>query len=156
MREGKGIVEKNGVNIGTGTGVKQTLTLPDEKIDYSSIRVYVNGAETSNFDANTETNPAEITLKVANGARITVDYKCNYNEENWQEMNLVTVQGYQDSDIIASKFEYAIDASESEKTRVCVKWRLEEIDDTEETATAANIYGVAIGFAKVKETEAEA
>jgi len=145
------IIERKGVILGEGTGAKQTIPLPDDNIDYTTIKVYVNGVETESFDANTETNPAEVTLTVANGVSITADYKCNYNEEDWKEMDLVTVQEYGNSGMIASKFEYSLKDDDTENTRVCIKWRLEATDDT---AEPVSVYGVAEGFAKVKDLEA--
>jgi len=66
-------------------------------------------------------------------------------------MDLVTVQDYGESGMIASKFEYSLKDDETENTRVCIKWRLEAIDDT---AKPVSVYGIAEGFAKVKDLEA--
>ncbi|MBO6304498.1 MAG: hypothetical protein J6M62_05385, partial [Selenomonadaceae bacterium] len=146
------IAERKNYAVGIGSGTRQTLTLPDANIDYATIRIYVNGNEITNFDANTETSPTEITLTAPNGAAITADYKYNYSDEDWQEMNLVTVQDYGESGIIASKFEYGLKNNEAEKTRACVKWLLEAEDDT---AQPVSVYGVAAGFAKAKDVEVE-
>lgn len=144
------IVERENVSVGIGTGSRQTIHLPDAGIDYSTIRIFVDGNETNDFSANTETSPAEVTLTAVNGASITASYKSNYTDEDWQEMDLVTVQDYGDSGIIVSKFEHSLDAGGTEKTRTCIKWRLEAVDGT---AQPVRIYGVAAGWAKAADVE---
>ncbi len=144
------IIEREHVPLGIGTGERQTLALPDAGIDYTTIRIYVNGQEVTGFDANTETSPAEVTLTAPAGASVTASYKAGYTDEDWQEMDLVTVQDYGESGIIASKFEHSLDAGGTEKTRACIKWRLEAVDDT---AQPVRIYGVAAGWAKAADVE---
>lgn len=144
------IQEREQVAVGIGTGARQTIQLPDERIDYTSIRMFANGTAVEGFSANTETSPAEVTLTAPAGASITASYKCNYTDEDWKEMDLVTVQDYGESGIVASKFEHSLAAGGTEKTRTCIKWRLEAVDDT---AQPVRIYGVAAGWAKVADVE---
>ena len=146
------IVERENVAIGIGTGARQTVQLPDAAIDYTTIKVFVNGTETQDFDANTETSPAEVTLTAPAGASITASYKAGYTDEDWIEMDPATVQDYGETGMVATKFEHSIDAGGTEKTRTCIKWRLEAVD---ETAQPARIYGIAAGWAKASDVEVE-
>ena len=139
------VTEKKDVPIGVGTGSRQTIQLSDSGIDYTTIHVYANGAEIE-VDANTETTRAEVTLTAAEGAAITASYNCGLTDEDWREMDCVSVQEYGDSGIIATRFEYSLPEGETEKTRTCIKWVLDAEDDS---AQPAMVYGAAAGWAKV-------
>lgn len=77
------------VGVGTGSDKPVTYTLgvddvPDRQIDHSSIRVYVDGVQTSDFDYNTETS--EINLIAADGVSILASYDYDCGSEDWHPM----------------------------------------------------------------------
>lgn len=79
--------------VGTGTGSDKPVTyslgvdgIPDSQIDHSSIRVYVDGVQTSDFDYNTETS--EINLIAADGVSILASYDYDCGSEVWHPMNV--------------------------------------------------------------------
>lgn len=77
------------IQIGKGIADYAVYTLgvngvPDKQIDHSSIRIYVNGVQTSDFDYNTETS--EIKLKTYTGRPITASYDYDCGLEEWHPM----------------------------------------------------------------------
>ena len=78
-------------NIGTGTGSKQTITLPTAKyFKPSSLRVFVDNVETTKFDFDVNNN--SVTLTATAGAAITATYNYNYPAETWIELTADATQ----------------------------------------------------------------
>ena len=134
------------VSIGTGTGARQTLRLPDKGVDYNTIEVKVDGVKYPYFSANTETEYPEITLAAAEGAEVTASYKYGYGMETWNEMELVSQESYGDTGRVASKFEYALPEGSATGTRTAIKFQLEQGEGAEAESTV--VYAVATGWAK--------
>ena len=134
------------VSIGTGTGTRQTLRLPDKGVDYNTIEIKVDGVKYPYFSANTETEYPEITLTTTEGAEVTASYKYGYGMETWNEMELVSQENYGDTGRVASKFEYALPEGSTTGTRTAIKFQLEQGEDAEAESTV--VYAVATGWAK--------
>lgn len=72
--------------IGTGTGSTQTITLPTTIfVDVSTLKVYVNGTQTTNYTFRAADNT--ITINAANGAAINASYNYNLKAEEWLELD---------------------------------------------------------------------
>ena len=116
---------RENLQIGVGNDLEQVLTLgfggtPDTGINHNTIQVYLDGKRTYNFDFNTLTS--QITITVAKGVAITVNYEYNNEAEEWHQMNMMTSQIYQDTGYYGTKFEYVLpDTIVEEKTLPCVK-----------------------------------
>ena len=77
--------------IGTGTGSSQTITLPTKKFaDISTLKVYVNGTQTTKYDFNVADNTISITAP--NGATISAFYNYNLQLEDWVTLTADTTQ----------------------------------------------------------------
>ena len=123
--------------IGTGTGERQTISLPDTGIAYNTVQVQVNGEIVKGYSVNTETN--EISITADKGMAITASYEYGWEDEAWTEMPLVTCQPYDSGDVYASKFQLAVSDSDTNKTVTCIKFSLDrtEGDVTEKTLAVA-------------------
>lgn len=138
------------VSIGTTTGERQTVQLPDTGVDYNTIEIKVGGVKFVDFSANTEPSHPEITLTAEEaGQEITASYKYGYGVEVWNEMELVSQQEYGDSGRAASKFEYALPEGRTAATRTAMKFVYES--DTDGTPGSTVVYAVEIGWAKAAE-----
>lgn len=109
--------------IGTGTGERQTVRLPDTGIAYNTVQVQVNGEIVKGYSVNTETN--EISIAADRGMAITASYEYGWEDEEWTEMPLVTCQPYDSGEVYASKFQIAIPDADENKTVTCIKFVLE-------------------------------
>lgn len=122
------------IALGTGTGASQTYTLSDTGINHNSIVVQVNGVPYYGFSYNTETN--EITVAAEKNAAVTASYEYDWGDEEWKDMTLVSRQVYgEDADVYASRFQYTIPSTDTDKTVSCIKFALIRPtgDVTEET-----------------------
>lgn len=142
------------VTIGTGTGERQTLQLPDTGVDYNSIEIKVDGVKYPYFSANTEPEHPEVTLTVTEGAVIMASYKCGYGREHWNEMELVSQENYGDTGRMATKFEYALPEGATTATRTAIKFTLEKGEGAENDSTI--VYAVATGWAKAADADVNA
>ena len=106
------------VNLGTGNGFEQVLSLPDNNIEAGSLVVFVNGAATTNFDFNTLSN--EITITAPIGNTITATYSYGMESEQWHKLDLLTTQST-DGFIYTSKFQAHCDVEEASQTAIMVK-----------------------------------
>ncbi len=123
--------------IGTGTGERQTISLPDTGIAYNTVQVQVSGVLVKGYSVNTETN--EISITADKGAAITASYEYGWEDETWTEMPLAACQPYDSGEVYASKFQFAIPDAEGNKTVTCIKFELErqEGDVTDKVLTVA-------------------
>lgn len=97
--------------IGTGTGETKSYTLgvdgvPDRQIDPHSLRVYVGGFLTSDYDFNTETS--EIKLNTAVGRSILADYDYDCGLETWHNMTVDFFQQPYLDGTYMTRFSYAL------------------------------------------------
>jgi len=77
------------IYIGYGKGETKTYTLglngtPDAQINPSTLRIYVDGNATTNFDFNTET--CELTINATNAKSILASYDYDCGSEVWYPM----------------------------------------------------------------------
>lgn len=97
--------------IGTGTGEITQYTLgvdgvPDSQIDHASIKVFVDGFQTSGFDFNTETS--EITVNAPDGVSILVSYDYDCGLEVWHPMNVEFFQQPYRDGTYMTRFSYVL------------------------------------------------
>lgn len=97
------------VGNGSGSTTQYTLGLSgvaDSQIDHSSIKVFVDGYQSSDFDFNTETS--EITANVAVGVSILASYDYDCGVEVWHPMNVdFFQQPYRDGSYM-TRFSYVL------------------------------------------------
>lgn len=111
------------VAIGTGTGQSQTYALADSNINHDSLVVQINGVPFYGFAYNTETN--QVTVSADKDAAITASYEYDWEDEDWKEMTFVSRQVYDaDENIYASRFQYTLPSTETDKTICAVKFEL--------------------------------
>ena len=111
------------VSIGTGTGQSQTYALADSNINHESLVVQINGVPFYGFAYNTETN--QVTVSADKDAAITASYEYDLEDEDWKEMTFVSRQVYDaDEDIYASRYQYTLPSTETDKTICAVKFEL--------------------------------
>lgn len=109
------------VQVATGDGKEQTVKLADTSINHNSIKMQVNGVPYWGFGYNTETN--ELTFTAEKGAAVTASYEYSYEDENWQPMEAVSQQVYENG-TYASRYNYALPTTQAGKTIVDVKYEL--------------------------------
>lgn len=101
--------------IGTGNGSRQEFILgvdgvPDEKIDTTSITLYQDGVELSDYSYNSASST--VTLVTVKNATYTATYKYNHGVEEWRKMTLEEQEPMSDgSGIISSRFSYGFDST---------------------------------------------
>lgn len=124
--------------IGTGTGERQTISLPDTGIAYNTVAIQVNGEKVTGYSVNTETN--EISITADKGMAITASYQYGWEDEVYTEMPLVSRQAYDEEGTeFASKFQLAVSDLDTNKTVTCIKFSLDrtEGDVTDKTLAVA-------------------
>lgn len=93
------------VQVANGTGVKETIKLPNDGINQDTINVYINGVKTLDFDYNVETS--EITMTAEKGAAISASYQYGWKSAEWQEMTLSDSQ-HSESGYYTDTFDYTV------------------------------------------------
>ena len=138
------------IEIGTGNGESQTYDLKpdgqednDQKVDQTSIRLFIDGVETTGFNYNIETS--QVTLTVADGAVLTASYQYNIETEEWREMTCTLTEPYKASGWYASRFEYSLPDDVGEKTIATIKFVLARPSGT----VTAQSLGTATGNVQV-------
>ena len=132
------VQERSMYPIGTGTGERQTISLPDTGIAYNTVAIQVNGEKVTGYSVNTETN--EISITADKGMAITASYQYGWEDEEYTEMPLVSRQAYDETGTeFASKYQLAVSDSDTNKTVTCIKFSLDrtEGDVTEKTLAVA-------------------
>ena len=115
------------LSIGTGDGNQQTVALSDTNINHNSISVQLDGMPYYGFAYNTETN--EVTFTAAKGVAVTASYEYGWEDESWQEMELVSRQVYDsDTGVYASRYQYTLPDADTDKTITAIKFVLERPD----------------------------
>lgn len=148
---GDEVKSKENVVIGTTTGQRQTIQLPDTGVDYNTIEIKVGGVKFVDFSANTEPSHPEITLTAEEaGQEITASYRYGYGMETWNEMTLTSQQNYSDSGRTASKFEYALPEGQMTSTRTAIKF----VYESDTAADSTVVYAVEMGWAKATDIDA--
>ena len=145
---GDEVKAKENTVIGTTTGERQTIQLPDTGVDYNTIEIKVGGVKFVDFSANTEPSHPEITLTAEEaGQEITASYRYGYGMETWNEMTQTSAENYGESGRSASKFEYALPDGQTTSTRTAIKFVYESDTVTDSTV----VYAVEMGWAKATE-----
>ena len=120
------------LQIGIANGSRQTLTLgePDLNIDFSSLEIYADDVQLTDFDANSI--DSSVTLKATSGAAITATYDYNHGEEEWREMTLDFTEPYKDGETVMSRFVYSLpDEDAADKTVSNIKIEMKRASGTE-------------------------
>lgn len=97
--------------IGVGTDDTVTYTLgvngvPDSQIDHSSIKIFVDGVQTSNFDYNTETSELTINATADKSILASYDYDCGVEE--WRPMDVEFFQQPYRDGTYMTRFSYVL------------------------------------------------
>ena len=110
------------VQIGTATGSRQELSLPDLNVVANSIKLFQDGNPFYNFDFSTETSTVSFTAR--QNAVITASYDYGYGQENWLEMIAANPQPYND-DIgsYSTRFSYVHDEEDLSVANVRIRLR---------------------------------
>lgn len=98
------------IQLGTGTGAPAQYTLGvnstvDAQIDPASIRVFVDGVATDEFDYNTAAG--QITVDAPSGVSVIVSYNYDCGREDWKPMTVETQQPYGDGTFM-TRFTYTL------------------------------------------------
>ena len=112
--------------VGNGTGDIAQYVLgvdgvPDAQIDHNSIRVYVDGVQTSSFDYNTEVS--ELSINATSGKSILVSYDYDCGLEDWRPMTKEFDQQPYLDDTYMTRFSYVL-PDDVEASRANVRIRL--------------------------------
>ncbi len=133
------------IEIGTGTGSRQELTLgvngnPDKNIVASSIKLYVDAKPFNNFDFSTEIST--VILTATQGAIISASYEYDYGVENWNIMTPQTTQPYLDDDgTYSTRFFYNLNLADAVDKKISnVQIRLHKL-----SGSATETLGIATG-----------
>jgi len=110
------------LNIGTGNGNTQTITLQDTGINHNTLSVQYDGKPVFDYGYNTETS--QITFTAANGVAVTASYEYGWENESWAEMTAQDPQVYSDSGYYATKFTYSLPSGTNDKTISDIKIQL--------------------------------
>ena len=90
-------------NLGTADGSKQTFTLAHAKFfDPSTIKIYLDGVQTQNFEFNVEDNT--VTLTATAGTVITAGYTYNLKAETWIELTADPTQHDMDNKLRVTRY----------------------------------------------------
>ena len=97
---------RENLQIATGTGNPQTVTLADANIDFSTLTLYGNTTRIMDFDFNTISN--SLTFTADSGATVFANYDHGFTAEAWQEMQKGSTQAYAGKDYDSTDFTYSI------------------------------------------------
>ena len=103
---GNKTLSRENLQVATGTGNPQTVTLADTNVDFSTLTLFGNTTRISNFDFNTTSNT--ITFTAVSGATVFANYEYGFTPESWQEMQKGTTQPYTGKDYDSTDFTYAV------------------------------------------------
>ena len=95
--------------------------MPDAQIDHSSIRIYVDGVQTSDFDYNTEVG--ELSINATSGKSILASYDYDCGLEDWRPMTKEFDQQPYLDDTYMTRFSYVL-PDDVEASRANVRIRL--------------------------------
>lgn len=100
------LLSRENLQIATGTGNPQTVTLDDMNIDFSTLTLYGNTMRITDFDFNTTSN--SITFTAASGTTVFANYEYGFTAEQWLEMQKGSTQEYAGRDYDSTDFTYSI------------------------------------------------
>ena len=103
-------LSRENLQIATGTGSPQTVTLADTNVDFSTITLFSNRTMITSFDFNTTSN--SITFTAESGTTVFANYEYGFTAESWQEMQKGTTQPYAGKDYDSTDYTYSISGAE--------------------------------------------
>ena len=103
-------LSRENLQIATGTGSPQTVTLADTNVDFSTITLLSNRTMITSFDFNTTSN--SITFTAESGSTVFANYEYGFTPEAWQEMQKGTTQPYAGKDYDSTDYTYSIAGAE--------------------------------------------
>ena len=127
------------INIGTGNGDTQTITLADTGINHNTLSVQYDGRPVYDYSYNTETS--QITFTAAEGVAVTATYQYGWEAETWRQMTAQEPQIYNDTGLYATKFTYTLPDDVTGKTISNIKVQLYRPSGT----VADQVLGTATG-----------
>ena len=100
-------LHRENLQIATGTGEPQTVTLTDTNIDFPSLTLYANTTKITSVDYISALN--SITFTADSGKTIFANYAYGFDAESWQEMQKGSTQAYQnDTTCDSTDYTYAV------------------------------------------------
>lgn len=130
-------------SLGTGTGEKLVIALPDTGVDPNTLHIYAGSTEISSFDYNLKLN--NVTVTAAKDVRIYGSYSYGFGAEKWLEMTAGSTEKYQlDDSLYSTNFIYALDDDVTAKQVAAVKYELNRLP-----GTATESLGTATGTEQV-------
>lgn len=100
--------KRDKLQIGTGTGGTQTITLSDAGIDFSTFQLFFDLAPNFTFDYSSALNT--VTFTAPADANIFASYDYGLEAESWQEMTKGNTQKYADSGLYSTDFTFEVAA----------------------------------------------
>ena len=130
-------------NLGTADGSKQTFTLAHSKFfDPSTLKVYLDGVQTQNFEFNVEDNT--VTLTATAGTVITAGYTYNLKAETWIELTADPTQHDIDNKLRVTRY-HCSDVKQYGDNVMVSAIRLQFIRG--ENGNVPHVYGFTAGWA---------
>ena len=108
------------IAIGTGNGSRKEMVLgvnsvADTNIISSTLELYRDGVQISDFSFNSETSTVTLTTK--KNSLYSASYKYDYGQEVWRKMTLEETEPFNDeSGTVTSRFSYTLPAGETAST----------------------------------------
>lgn len=133
------VTKRIDLELGIGTGDKETFNLTDDGIDVNTIKVANGNIDVLDFDYNMLTK--ELAFTTVKGKMAYVSYDCNISDEVWHEMTKGETMHYQNSgDLYSTEFYYTLPEDAEAKHIMCLKYVFER-----KPGTANEILGTADG-----------
>ena len=114
------VTTRENISIGTGNGVLQSLTLPDNFVLQDTLKIFAGGVEVEDFFYNTQTS--EIQVNAAVGVAITATYDCGKNELFRKTLTLDNT--YPDGENFATRF---INDDATDKKIAAIVYKIEKL-----------------------------
>ena len=124
------------VSLGNASGSRESFSLADNQIDHASLKVFLDGEQTDDFDFDCAAGTITLTAPV--GSAVAASYDCNCGVEQWQALTRQTAQQPYGDDSFSSRFNLQAPVDDN-RSRVAVKITL--------TKTTGHINRAALGKA---------
>lgn len=106
--------------IGSGTGERQTINLPDSGINHNTLQLFTASRQLYDFDYNLETN--QVMIIADKDTSIYASYGYDWGKEDWREMQAGTTQPYVDTpNLYSTNYSYALVDGENAKGIASIK-----------------------------------
>lgn len=124
------------VSLGNASGSRESFSLADTQIDHASLKVFLDGEQSVDFDF--DCSAGTITLTAPVGSAVAASYDCNCGVETWQPLSRQSAQQPYGDDTFSSRFNLQAPVDD-DRSRVAVKITL--------TKTTGHISRAALGKA---------